>query len=105
MAQALAQVDKLLFLTDSKVCGFNFCHFVAQQVALARGHTDLVLELTPLSLHRSPATYQLANVAPRFKQSGETVEELKVLAHPQQREVLTLAMNIEQALPDLLEQR
>ena len=28
-----------------------------------------------------------------------------VLANPQQREVLTLAMNIEQALPDLLEQR
>jgi hypothetical protein len=48
--------------------------------------------------------HQVGHFAPRVHQAGEAVEQVDVFAHAQQREVLTLAVDVHQPFSHLAQQ-
>jgi hypothetical protein len=105
VAQALAGVRQLVFLAGAKIGGFYLRYFVAKQIALTSSSSDLVLKFSPLGLNGSPATYQLADRAAQLDQPSEAIEKIEMFTHAQQREMLTLTVDVDQVLSHLLEQR
>ena len=103
VAQQRALAQQLLFVAVVQIGGADLVGLVAQQIDAAGDLALVGHQALQLAAHAAQGGDAVGDLRPRRGQTGVAVKEVDVLADAQQREMLALAVDVNQELCDVLQ--